>query len=121
MPDSIAGVVLAAGTGDRMRPLTRLRPKVLFPVGHELLVDHALRRFDGITTSLAVNAHHHRDQVEAHLAGRVHISVEEPVPLGTAGALGALRPWIDGRPCLVANGDTWCPDTLAALVEGWDG
>jgi NDP-sugar pyrophosphorylase family protein len=121
MPDSIAGVVLAAGAGDRLRPLTRLRPKVLCPVGDALLVDHALARFDGVTTSVAVNVHHHRDQLEAHLYGRVHLSVEEPVALGTAGALGALREWVDGRSCLVANGDTWCPTSMDALVDGWDG
>ena len=113
--------MLAAGAGDRLRPLTRLRPKVLCPVGHELLVDHALARFDGVTTSMAVNVHHHRDQLEAHLRGRVHLSIEEPVALGTAGALGALREWVDGRPCLVANGDTWCPTAMAVLVKGWDG
>ena len=41
--------------------------------------------------------------------------------LGTAGALGALRPWIDGRAVVVVNGDTWCPGGTPALVDGWDG
>lgn len=102
-----------------------MRPKVLCPVGDAPLLDHALQRFDGVTAALAVNAHHHARQLEAHLerrvGDRVHLSLEDPVALGTAGALGALRGWIDGRPCLVANGDTWCPTSLRRLVEGWDG
>ena len=44
MPDSLAAVVLAAGAGTRLRPLTRLRPKALCPVGDRPLVDHALDR-----------------------------------------------------------------------------
>src|SRR3954468_20339549 len=119
MADSIAGVVLAAGAGERLRPLTRLRAKALCPVGDRPLVDHALARFAGVTATLAVNVHHHRDQLEAHLAGRVHLSIEEPVALGTAGALGALRDWVDGRACIVVNADTWCPTPLDVLVDGW--
>jgi len=121
MADSIAGVVLAAGAGDRLRPLTRLRPKALCPVGDAPLVDHALARFGGITEALAVNVHHIHEQLEAHLLGRVHVSREHPVALGTAGALGALRDWIDGRGCLVVNADTWCPTSVAVLLDGWDG
>src|SRR5690242_8490235 len=101
MADSIAGVVLGAGLGLRLRPLTSLRPKVLCPVGDRTLVDHALDRFDGVTGSLCVNVHHHRGMLENHLAGRVHLSIEEPQALGTAGALGLLRPWIAERPVLV--------------------
>jgi NDP-sugar pyrophosphorylase family protein len=121
MADSVAGVVLAAGAGVRLRPLTVLRPKVLCPLGDRPLVDHAIDRFRGVTGSVAVNVHHGRAALEAHLAGRVHVSIEEERALGTAGALGHLRDWIDGRPVLVANGDTWCPQTMGALVDGWDG
>jgi hypothetical protein len=68
-----------------------------------------------------VNVHHGRDQLEAHLAGRVHLSIEEPVALGTAGALGQLRPWLDGRHVVVLNGDAWTDAPVAALLDGWDG
>jgi mannose-1-phosphate guanylyltransferase/MurNAc alpha-1-phosphate uridylyltransferase len=117
----LAGVVLAAGAGTRLRPLTLLRPKVLCPVANVPLVDLAIERVAAVTSSIAVNVHHWRDQLESHLARRVHLSVEEREPLGTAGALGHLRPWIDGRPTVVVNGDSWCPDGLPALVDGWDG
>jgi NDP-sugar pyrophosphorylase family protein len=121
MADSLAGVVLAAGAGERLRPLTNLRPKVLCPVGDLPLVDHALARFTGVTDSIAVNVQHGRGLLESHLAGRVHLSFEERGALGTAGALGLLRPWIDGRPVLVVNGDTWCPTSAGLLLDGWDG
>jgi NDP-sugar pyrophosphorylase family protein len=121
MADSIAGVVLGAGAGLRLKPLTSLRPKVLCPVGDLPLVDHALARFHGVTETLAVNVHHHRSLLESHLARRVHVSIEEEQALGTAGALGLLREWIDHRPVVVVNGDTYCPSSVAPLIDGWDG
>src|ERR1700694_3483902 len=121
MADSIAGVVLGAGLGLRLKPLTLLRPKVLCPVGDLPLVDHALERFAGVTDALAVNVHHHRSLLESHLGGRVHLSIEEDAALGTAGGLGQLRDWIDHRPTLVVNGDTYCPSSVAPLLDGWDG
>ncbi|HET8615340.1 MAG TPA: sugar phosphate nucleotidyltransferase [Actinomycetales bacterium] len=130
----LAGVVLAAGLGTRLRPLTDLRPKALCPVNGVPLVDLALERVGeqvlgrpgptcGLATvdHLAVNAHHHARQVERHLAGRAHLSVEQPVPLGTAGALGRLRPWLDGRAVLLTNADAYLPGGLDDLVAGWDG
>lgn len=121
MNDSLAGIVLAAGAGTRLRPLTALRPKPLCPVGNVLLVDHGIERVEALTSSVAVNVHHGRDLLEAHLRNRVHLSVEHDEALGTAGALGLLRPWIDGRATLVVNGDTWTGAPLSALLDGWDG
>lgn len=116
----VAGVALGAGAGTRLRPLTRLRPKVLCPVANRPLVDHALDRLAEITHDRAANVHAPHTTLAAHLAGRVLVSIEEEA-LGTAGALGALRHWIDGRPTVVVNGDTWCPGGLPALLDGWDG
>ena len=113
--------MLAAGAGVRLRPLTRLRPKALCPVGNHPLVDHALERFAGVTDSVAVNVHHHRALLESHLAGRVHLSIEEPVALGTAGGVGQMRDWIDHRPVVVVNADTYCPSSVSVLLDGWDG
>jgi N-acetyl-alpha-D-muramate 1-phosphate uridylyltransferase len=121
MADSLAGVVLAAGAGTRLRPLTEVRPKALCPVANVPLVDLAVARLQAVTDSVAVNVHHGRQFMEAHLAGRVHLSVEPREALGTAGALGALRDWIGGRPVLITNADTWLPDGVAGLAEGWDG
>lgn len=124
MTDELAAVVLAAGAGTRLRPLTLHRPKALCPVGGVPLVDLALERVAAAVgagpAGLAVNVHHHREAMDAHLAGRVHLSHEAPAALGTAGALGQLRGWIGGRDVLVVNADAWCPGSLAAFAEGWD-
>jgi N-acetyl-alpha-D-muramate 1-phosphate uridylyltransferase len=117
----LAAVVLAAGSGTRLRPLTHFRPKALCPVGDRPLVDHVLERVRRHTTSVAVNVHHGRAQMLAHLAGRAHLSVEAPEALGTAGAVGQLRGWLDGRGALIVNADAWQRDDLSALVSGWDG
>ena len=121
--DGLVAVVLAAGEGARLRPLTLLRPKPLCPVDNVPLVDHALARARTVTAEVAVNLHHGRAALEEHLDGApVHLSMGDgPEALGTAGALGHLRDWIAGRATVVLNADTWCPGSLAPLVEGWDG
>ena len=121
MIDSLAGVVLAAGAGTRLLPLTRLRPKALCPVANVPLVDLAMARARTVTADVAVNVHHGRAMLEEHLAGRVHVSVEADRALGTAGALGRLREWIAGRPVLVLNADAWLQADVAGFVRGWDG
>ncbi|MET0903848.1 MAG: sugar phosphate nucleotidyltransferase [Acidimicrobiales bacterium] len=117
----IVGVVLAAGSGTRLRPLTHLRPKALCPVGNVPLVDLALERVRPAVEAVAVNLHHGRRALDLHLPDDVHRSVEARALLGTAGALGHLRRWIDGRSTLVVNADAWCPGSLAPFAEGWDG
>lgn len=121
--DALAGVVLAAGAGTRLRPLTDERPKALCPVADRPLVDHALDRVEPWTGSVAVNLHHRADLIDAHLGAAVHRSFERPRALGTAGALGALRSWIDGRHVLLTNADAWFPPglDLAGFVAGHDG
>ena len=120
-PD-LCGVVLAAGAGTRLAPLTRLRPKPLCTVGGAALVDLAIDRVRSVTEAVAVNVHHDREAIAGHVDGRAHLSVEHEEALGTAGALGHLRPWADGRAVVVVNGDTWCGDLpLDVLVDGWDG
>ena len=120
----LAAVVLAAGAGTRLRPLTRRRPKALCPVGNVPLVDLAIARAAAVVApeAIAVNVHHGRAAIEAHLASSpVHLSIEEAQALGTAGAIGHLRPWLDGRPALILNADAWCHPDLGALLDGWDG
>jgi NDP-sugar pyrophosphorylase family protein len=119
----LAGIVLAAGGGSRLRPLTDVVPKALCPVANQPLVDLAIDAVHGAVPDVAVNVHHRRALLEPHLAERadVHVSIEEPVALGTAGAVAALRPWLDGRAALIVNADAWCQPDLGAFVSGWDG
>jgi MurNAc alpha-1-phosphate uridylyltransferase len=120
--DPPAAVVLAAGSGTRLRPLTAVLPKALCPVNNVAMVDAAVARARAVTPHVAVNVHAGRALMEAHLAAAgVHVSIEEPVALGTAGALGNLRPWIDGRAVLAVNADAWHGADLAAFAAGWDG
>lgn len=118
-------VVLAAGEGRRLAPLSSLVPKALCPVANRPLLDHALDRVEALRlqgAAVAVNLHHGADAVRAHLADRpwVHLSEEQPEALGTAGALGALRSWVGGREVLVVNADTWAPGDLTPFVAAWD-
>ena len=123
MDDSLAAVVLSAGSGRRLLPLTRLRPKVLCPVDGRPLLDHAIERVADVTDAISVNVHADPDAMRAHLAAAhpgVHVSVEPLEERGTAGAIGLLQPWIDGRDVVIVNGDTWAPGSVAPLLDGWD-
>ena len=119
----LAAVVLAAGRGERLRPLTDVRPKPLCPVGNVPLVSWSLHAALGATPYVAVNAWHLADQIEEYVSSLpVHLSRETvPGGLGTGGALGQLRPWLNGRDVLVLNGDAYRPDGIGALLSGWDG
>ncbi|WP_433282440.1 sugar phosphate nucleotidyltransferase [Micromonospora sp. CA-244673] len=128
----VCAVVLAAGEGTRLRPLTAHRPKALCPVGNVPLLDRALDRLAGLGLTgldrVAVNACYLGGQVVTHVDARAHLSVEPGDPLGTAGGLGNLRDWIAGRGVLVGNADAYLTDPdappgpdVAALLDGWDG
>jgi N-acetyl-alpha-D-muramate 1-phosphate uridylyltransferase len=128
----VCGIVLAAGFGRRLQPLTQLLPKALCPVGNVSLLDRALFRFAGLGLSgpadVAVNAAYLADQVAAAARDRAHVSWEREGPLGTAGGVGNLKNWIDGRGVLVGNADAYLADPrrdpgpdVAALLDGWTG
>jgi N-acetyl-alpha-D-muramate 1-phosphate uridylyltransferase len=121
-PTDLCGVVLAAGSGTRLRPLTDELPKALCPIGGVPLVDLALKRLLSLGChDVAVNVHAFPRLMTDHLAGRAHLSNETPEALGTAGALGALKPWIAGRATVVTNADAYLIGTLAPLLDGWSG
>ncbi|WP_036376550.1 sugar phosphate nucleotidyltransferase [Micromonospora sp. ATCC 39149] len=128
----VCAVVLAAGEGTRLRPLTERLPKALCPVGNVALLDRALARLAGLGLAgparVAVNACYLGEQVVAHVGDRAHLSVEPDAPLGTAGGVANLRDWIAGRAVLVGNADAYLADPaaapgpdIAALLAGWDG
>lgn len=121
-------LVLAAGLGTRMRPLTQDRPKPLLPVGGKPLIDHMLDRLlEGGVEEVVVNVHYLADAMEAHLAGRraprLRISDERTHLLETGGALKKARPMLGGGPIFIGNTDSvWqggSPATLA-LARAWD-
>jgi CTP:molybdopterin cytidylyltransferase MocA len=115
----LVAVVLAAGLGTRLRPLTTLRPKPLCPVDNVPLLESALARVRPYASRTAVNAHHLAEQIVEFVGDRAQLSVERRL-LGTAGALGALRDFLDGADVLLQNGDAYLTDDLGRLVTGWD-
>jgi MurNAc alpha-1-phosphate uridylyltransferase len=104
-------MVLAAGLGKRMRPLTDSVPKPLVRVGGQTMLDQALDRLAeaGIETAV-VNVHHLADQIEAHLASRkrprIVISDERGALLETGGGIKKALPLLGPKPFLVLNSDS---------------
>lgn len=127
--ENLCAVVLSAGEGTRLRPITNTLPKPLCPVGNVSLLDRALHRLaaHGLAgrEAVAVNTCYLAGAVESHVDGRAQVSREPgPAPLGTSGALWHLRDWIAGRPVLALNSDAYLSGTgrdLASLLDGWDG
>ncbi len=112
-------MVLAAGRGTRMMPLTRACPKALVEVGGRTLLDHQLDRLAAAGVRRAVvNVHHFADQVEAHLTQRpgapqTIISDEREQLLDTGGALVKARVKLGEAPFLVMNCDALWDDLRA--------
>ncbi len=105
-----SAMVLAAGLGERMQPLTAERPKPLIEVGGRALIDWAL---DGLAASgverAVVNLHYKADQIRAHLQGRTEpniVMVHEPERLETGGGIVNALPELGNAPFFVTNTDT---------------
>jgi MurNAc alpha-1-phosphate uridylyltransferase len=122
-------MVLAAGLGQRMRPITRTLPKPLVRISGKTLIDYTLDRLAeaGIETAV-VNVHHLADLVEGHLRGRTRprivISDERDVLLETGGGLKRALPLLGDEPFLTLNSDSlWIEGptpNLTRLIEAWD-
>jgi MurNAc alpha-1-phosphate uridylyltransferase len=122
-------MVMAAGLGTRMRPLTDDRPKALVEVAGRTLIDHVLDRLVAAGIERAVvNVHAFADMLEAHLARRkdieIVISDERAALLETGGGLKAARRLLGDAPIVVANVDSlWVEDgepALERLIAAWD-
>ena len=124
-------MVLAAGLGKRMRPLTDHRPKPLVEVAGKPLIDHSLDRLRAAGVRRAVvNVHYLADMLEAHLESRrqdmeIAVSDEREQLLETGGGLVRALPLIAADPFLVVNSDNlWTDgreDSLRRLAADWDG
>jgi MurNAc alpha-1-phosphate uridylyltransferase len=115
-------MILAAGLGTRMRPLTDGTPKPLVTVGGKALINHVLDRLAaaGVETAV-VNVHHFADQVEQHLKPRrvpkVVISDERKALLGTGGAVVKALPLLGDQPFFHVNSDTLWIDSVKPNLE----
>lgn len=125
-------MIMAAGLGTRMRPLTENKPKPLVEVAGKPLIDHVLgkARLAGIA-NIVVNVHYLPDQVEAHLERhasdlQVAISDERDLLMETGGGLVEAEHLIDAEPFYCLNSDAiWTDDgetdALSRLAAAWDG
>lgn len=122
-------MLLSAGLGTRMRPLTDTRPKALVEVGGRALVDRALDKLvaQGVTRAV-VNVHHFADLMEAHVRARkdieIVISDERDLLLETGGGVMKALDLLGDDPFFVVNTDvTWATagdDTFAKMAAAYD-
>ena len=122
-------MVLAAGFGLRMRPLTDKMPKPLVPVAGRALLDHVLDKLgEAGVDEAVVNVHYLPDQIIDHVAGRTHprvtISDERDQVLGTGGGVVKALPLLGNAPFFHLNADTLWIDgvqpNLMRLADAFD-
>ncbi|WP_374526092.1 nucleotidyltransferase family protein [Sphingopyxis sp.] len=125
-----SAMVMAAGIGKRMRPLTATRPKPLVRVAGKALIDHSLDRIEAAGIGhVVVNVHYLADALEAHLAAQkrnftIAVSDERGQLLETGGGMVKALPLLTGDPILIVNSDNiWTDgpqDSIRHLARHWD-
>ena len=116
-------MILAAGRGERLRPLTDRIPKPLLPIAGEALIVHQIRWLHraGIT-EIVINLHHLGEQIEERVGGgrdlgvNVHYSREATL-LDTGGGVKAALPMLGPAPFLLLNGDIWTNYPFGQLTK----
>ncbi len=123
-PAPLRGMILAAGYGTRLAPVTDHVPKPLITVDGVALLDHAVQACTRAGADLiGVNTHHLGARVAEHVQARGDAArftlFPEPEILGTGGALHGARGFLRGAPrFLLHNGDVLCDGDLAGLLAG---
>jgi len=125
-----SAMVMAAGIGKRMRPLTATRPKPLVRVAGKALIDHSLDRIEAAGIGhVVVNVHYLADALEAHLSAQkrsftIAVSDERSQLLETGGGMMKALPLLTGDPILIVNSDNiWTDgpqDSIQNLARHWD-
>lgn len=122
-------IVLAAGLGKRMLPITATMPKPLVKVAGQSLIDFALDRLHEVgMETVVVNVHHFADMLESHLSTRevprIVISDERDALLETGGGVKKALPLLGDAPFITFNSDSlWIEGkepNLKRLVRAWD-
>jgi N-acetyl-alpha-D-muramate 1-phosphate uridylyltransferase len=130
MTKAATAMVLAAGQGERMRPLTLTTPKPLIPLAGRPLIDHVLDRLAqaGVETAV-VNVHYLADKLEAHVKNRdgkhprILVSDERGVLLDTGGGVTKALPMLGAGPFFIHNADSVWSESAPALprmLRAWD-
>ncbi|MDP1871384.1 MAG: nucleotidyltransferase family protein [Gallionella sp.] len=114
-------MILAAGRGERMRPLTDHTPKPLLEVGGKALINwHIERLVAAGINQLVINHAHLGAQIEAALGDGSRFGAQirysaETRALETAGGIAYAHPWLNEEPFAVINGDIWCDYDFSRL------
>ena len=116
-------MILAAGYGTRLEPLTAKRPKALVPVANIPMVDRiiAYLKQHGVT-EIVINAHHMHRQITSHFANParhgvpIHVAVEEEI-LGTGGGIKNVEDFWDDEPFIVINVDILTDIDISMAME----
>ena len=122
MTSPTRAMLMAAGLGTRMRPLTHELPKPLVKVAGKALIDHAIDRLvaAGVTT-VVVNLHYKAEMIQAHLAGRKDVEIlysdEGDGLLGTGGGVFKALSEFRGEPFYIHNSDTIWVDGYGGALE----
>jgi len=120
-----SAMILAAGRGERMRPLTDTTPKPMIPVAGRSMLDRAMDRLQAHgVRNLVINVHHLGEQIVQHVgAGRAHLIREDKL-LETGGSVKNALPLLGEEPFFVLNGDGLWTDggepLLRRLEAAWD-
>jgi MurNAc alpha-1-phosphate uridylyltransferase len=131
-------MIMAAGLGTRLRPLTNDKPKPMVKVAGKPLIDHAIDRLAAAgVNAIAVNVHYRAELLKEHLKQRtdgvkIHISEETDELLGTGGGVVKAMRYFEGEPFFIHNSDSiwmegyghaldrmiarWNPDEMDALL-----
>ena len=129
MSNITAAMIMGAGLGTRMRPLTDDRPKPLITVGGKTLIDHSIDRLAAAGVRLVVvNLHYKAEMLRAHLAKRHDVKIvfsdETEKLLDTGGGVIKAMPHFGGEPFFVVNSDSiWIANgtpVLSAMLTAWD-
>jgi MurNAc alpha-1-phosphate uridylyltransferase len=116
-------MILAAGRGERLRPLTERTPKPLLEVGGETLLGRHLARLARAGFERAVvNVSHLAEQIVARFGDGAHAGIgiawsREAEPLETAGGIAQARALLGEAPFLLVNADVWCDFDLSRLRD----
>lgn len=118
------GVMLAAGEGTRLLPVTETMAKPLVPVANQPVLFYGLRDIvaAGIGEVAIIVSPKNRDEItaavlKAEIEGLDPTFIEQPSPDGLAAALGLALPWVDGEDCLMFLGDNILEDGVAEMIR----
>jgi MurNAc alpha-1-phosphate uridylyltransferase len=117
-------MIFAAGVGSRLKELTRATPKCLMEVGGKTMLERVVDRLKAVgVTAIAINAHHHAEQVSDFIKAKSYFGLEvlishEPTLLDTGGGLRKVAAFFAGEEAfLIHNADIYSEIDLSLLVE----